>query len=245
MSRTSNAPLPKNKRMLHQLNRTTLGSVRELIFGLEDGMVSTLGVIVGIAAGTQSKAAVILSGCVVIAVEALSMAAGDYLSNKTEKELENKLISEERKEIAVSPEEEKREALAILKRRGYGATERFAVVRSLLKTRKRMLDFMVHNELGISHPNSHTSILVSTTVMGGAYIVGGSIALSSYLLLPLQFASVAAVSFVAVALFLLGAVKGRLLSVSWLRSGIEMMGVSLGAALVGHFVGWLARQFIV
>jgi len=61
--------------------------LREIIFGLEDGIVSTLGVLVGIAVGTSNKQFVILSGLVVIFVESLSMAAGTYLSNKSEMEL--------------------------------------------------------------------------------------------------------------------------------------------------------------
>lgn len=57
--------------------------LREIIFGLEDGTVSTLGVVVGIAAGTNDRYIVILSGLVVIFVESLSMAAGTFLSNKS------------------------------------------------------------------------------------------------------------------------------------------------------------------
>jgi predicted membrane protein (TIGR00267 family) len=63
-----------------------LESLREIVFGFEDGIVSTMGVIIGIASGTQNKFTVILAGLVVISVESLSMAAGIYLSNKTEEE---------------------------------------------------------------------------------------------------------------------------------------------------------------
>ena len=68
------------------MKRTNL-PVREIIFGLEDGIVSTLGVLVGIATGTNNKSLVILSGLVVIFVESLSMAAGTYLSNKSQQEI--------------------------------------------------------------------------------------------------------------------------------------------------------------
>lgn len=62
--------------------------VREIIFGLEDSIVSTLGVVVGIAAGTDKRYVVILSALVVVVVESLSMAAGTYLSNKSQMELD-------------------------------------------------------------------------------------------------------------------------------------------------------------
>jgi predicted membrane protein (TIGR00267 family) len=60
---------------------------REIIFGLEDGIVSTLGVVVGIAAGTDNRYLVILTALVLIIVESLSMAAGTYLSDKSELEI--------------------------------------------------------------------------------------------------------------------------------------------------------------
>ncbi len=60
---------------------------RDIIFGLEDSIVSTLGVVVGIAAGTGNRSVTILSAIVVIVVESLSMTAGSYLSNKSELEI--------------------------------------------------------------------------------------------------------------------------------------------------------------
>jgi len=65
----------------------TKASLREIIFGLEDGIVSTLGVIIGIAVGTNNRFVVLLSGLVIIFVESLSMAAGTYLSNKSQLQL--------------------------------------------------------------------------------------------------------------------------------------------------------------
>ncbi len=67
--------------------------VREVIFGLEDSLVSTLGVVIGIATGTQNRQLVILSAVVVIVVESLSMTAGTYLSNKSEMEVAHKSAS--------------------------------------------------------------------------------------------------------------------------------------------------------
>ena len=67
--------------------------LRHIVFGLEDGSVSTLGAVTGIAIGTQNAAVVLLSGLVIIAVEALSMGAGTYLSSKaTRKAYENTIV---------------------------------------------------------------------------------------------------------------------------------------------------------
>ena len=67
-----------------------VGSIREIVFGLEDSLVSTLGAVTGIAAGTDSSYIVMLSGLVLIAVESVSMAAGSYLSSEAAGEAERR-----------------------------------------------------------------------------------------------------------------------------------------------------------
>ncbi len=91
------------------MNRQTLTralslSIREIVFGLEDSFVSTLGAITGIAAGTDSSYIVILSGLVIIAVEATSMAAGSYLSSESAVGLERVLAGKHKRAAALLPE---------------------------------------------------------------------------------------------------------------------------------------------
>jgi len=69
--------------MMKKLYDFLSNSVREVVFGLEDSLVSTLGAVTGIAIGSQSEYVVILSGIVLIFAEATSMAAGSYLSSKS------------------------------------------------------------------------------------------------------------------------------------------------------------------
>ncbi len=78
----------------HTLRREIAESMREIVFGLEDAFVSTLGAVTGMAAGAQNTEIVILSGLVIISVEALSMSAGSYLSNKSANEAEDAVLRE-------------------------------------------------------------------------------------------------------------------------------------------------------
>jgi len=73
-----------------RIKSSTIESVREIVFGLEDSLVSTMGAVTGIAIGTGDQAVVILSGLVILAVEAISMAAGSFLSTKTAELAEDK-----------------------------------------------------------------------------------------------------------------------------------------------------------
>ena len=169
--------------------------LREIIFGLEDGTVSTLGVIVGIAAGTNNRFVVILSGLVVIFVESLSMAAGTYLSNKS------------------------------------SLQEHMAEDKNSLIAR-----FMHHH--GPAQP------IRESIFMGISYIVGGLFALISFFLLPPLAAIIPAITISFVFLFTVGFFKGKIVKVSPIRSGLEMLVVSASAAAVGFSVGKLASLFI-
>lgn len=84
--------------MKTSLNTQIAKSLREIVFGLEDGLVSTLGTLTGVAVGTQNASVVVLSGLVLVAVEATSMAAGSYLSSKTAQEAE-RVWSGEKKDV--------------------------------------------------------------------------------------------------------------------------------------------------
>lgn len=163
--------------------------LREIIFGLEDGTVSTLGVIIGIAAGTNNRAIVILSGLVVIFVESLSMAAGTYLSNKSKLE---------------------------------------AHIRD---DRHSFLPRFFHRHSLFKEP------LDESLSMGASYVLGGSIALLSFFLLPPFTAIFSAVIFSFAFLFIVGFFKGKIVEVNPLRSGLEMLTVSASAALIGFVVG--------
>lgn len=67
-------------------NNKNIALLRSLVFGLEDGLVSTTGTLIGIAVGSQDRKIILLSALVLIAVEASSMAAGEYLSEKSVEE---------------------------------------------------------------------------------------------------------------------------------------------------------------
>ena len=66
---------------IHHGNMAFISHVREIIFGMQDGMVSTLGALTGIAVGTNDYFTVILSGVVIIAVESISMSIGSFTSS--------------------------------------------------------------------------------------------------------------------------------------------------------------------
>ena len=96
--------IPHNPNYIHHTQgKISSALLREIVFGLEDGMVSTLGAVTGIATATGSQFSTLLSGLVVVSVESISMAVGSYLSNKSEKDTDNRKLFEEKDSIVSLP----------------------------------------------------------------------------------------------------------------------------------------------
>ena len=162
--------------------------MREIIFGLEDSFVSTLGTITGIAVVTQSTYIVILSGLVLLAAESSSMGAGSYLSSKTATQAR---ASTSQKQILARHE----------------------------------------------HP------LRAGIVMFIFYVMGGIVPLGPYFLFTIDTAIPISIVLTVLALFGLGIWSAEYTKRPRLRSGLEMAGISIGAALLGIIVGQLVHQF--
>ncbi len=219
-----------------------LDAIRELVFGLEDGLVSTMGAIAGIAAGTGNGGIVVLSGLVIIAVEALSMAAGSYLSNKSHREMLEKKIADEREEIETKPEEETEELRVMYRQRGFSPEEVEILVRRITQNKELWLEEMVSKELRIGardleEPKSRA------VVMGLSYVVGGAVPLIPYLFLPVAMALPTSVVATIAALYVIGFIKGGATGRSRWKSGGEMVLVASTAAIVAYLIGKVVGHF--
>lgn len=213
-----------------------LSSIREIVFGLEDSFVSTLGAVSGVAVGSGSKEIVLLTGCVIVAVEALSMAAGSYLSSKAADELYAERMRQDAARVLSERVSDKESLREFFHRKGFSADEVTVAVRAIGRERKLWLDELMRGEFKMS-PAATGSPLLAGIIMGIFYLAGGALVLIPYLLLPLTVALPVAVVMTSAALFILGAWKATLASVPPVRSGLEMMMVSLGAALLGMGIG--------
>lgn len=211
---------------------------------MEDGMVSTMGTITGIAAGTGNHFVIILSGLVIISVESISMAVGSYLSSKSEKEIDERKLQEERIELDQLPDEEKDELIGMYKKDGWPADLAVKMAETASKNKKLFLKEMAYRELKII-PEKLENPLANGISMGFSYIVGGIIPLLPYLL----FGSVGkslSISLIStlIGLFLLGALTTKYSKRTWWKAGLEMFLLASAAGGVGYLVGQLADRFL-
>ena len=222
----------------HGISSEVRSRLRDAVFGTQDGLISTLGALTGIAAGTHDPNAVVVAGFVIIVVESLSMSAGSYLSSKSQRQYLERLLREEEEEIARDPEGERQEIYEMYRVRGYTDPEIEIIARQLLSDKRLLLEDMAHKELGIC-PGSLEEPLGNAVVMGVSYGFGGLVPVVPYLLLPFHTAAGVSVTGTLVALFLFGGLKGRLVKQSWWRSGLEMLLIAGCAAVAGFLIGRL------
>ena len=218
--------------------------LRDGVFGMQDGLISTLGALTGIAAGTQNGEAVVVAGFVIIVVESLSMAAGSYLSSKSQRQYLERLLREEEDEIARDPEGERQEIWDMYRVRGYTDPEIEIIAKRLMSDKRLLLEDMAHKELGIS-PGALEEPLGNAFVMGTAYVLGGLVPVLPYLTLPMATAMPVSIVGTFLCLFCFGGLKGRLVKQSWWRSGLEMLLVAGVAAVAGFVIGRAVDRWVL
>jgi len=229
-----------NKDYIHHQKSKIANVLKEVVFGLEDGMVSTLGSIAGIAIGSGSKATVILAGTVIIAVESISMGIGSYLSNKSEEEMDQRKITEEMEELKQFPEEEKEELYNMYLKDGWSENLSKQMSEEASKNEKIFLKEMVLRELNI--PGEQESVSLKGGIyMFFAYIIGGMVPLSSYLFLPIKAAVIVSVITTLIGLFVLGMSTTKFTKQPLIKSGMRILimgGIALVAGLTaGLLIG--------
>jgi len=231
-----------NQTLIHNQKTGLLDSIKEVVFGLEDGMVSTLGAITGIAVGTHNHATVILSGLVIIAVESISMGVGVFLSDSSAKDLDNRKIKEEEFEITNYPDKEKAELKIFYQQDGW--PEQLAGQMSVVasQNRKLLLKEMMTRELKIfsTPPQS----LKKGLVMFAAYVLGGLIPLLPYFFIALPKAIYLSIGCALLGLFVLGAAIGKISLNFWLASALKMLILGGVALSVGLLMSQISQKFI-
>jgi len=230
-----------NKDYIHHQKSPITNVLREVIFGMEDGMVSTLGSITGIAIGSNNQSIVILAGIVIISVESISMGIGSYLSNRSQEEMEIRKIEEEKEELKNFPEEEKEQLYQIYLEDGWSDDLSKKMSEEASKKEELILKEMTTHELKISGDGESISIK-GGLFMFFAYVFGGAIPLFSYFILPIKNAIPLSIVVTLIGLFLLGMSTTKFTKQPLLKSGLRVLLMGGIALVVGLVAGVLLQQ---
>lgn len=209
--------------------------LREIVFGLNDGLVTTLVFIMVVSAAAPTHLILIVLGEVLAG--GISMALGGYLSARTAKEVLEKRIATERYEIKHEPEEERAELVTIYRNKGLSGSLLHRVVAQLTANEERWLQAMVHDELGVVE-EEQTNPWLQGLQIGLSFVFGGLIP-TVPLLLSLPQARWWSYGLTALTALILGAVKARYTHKGPVRAGLEFLVVVTVGTLAGVGLGLL------
>jgi vacuolar iron transporter family protein len=213
------------------------GTLRAVIFGVSDGLVSNLSLVMGVAgAAKDNPSFVLLAGIAGLLAGAFSMAAGEYISMQSQRELFERQIALERAEMEAMPEEEEAELAAAYRSKGFPPDEAASIAHRIFADPQTALDTLVREELGLD-PDELGSPIRASLGSFIAFALGASIPV-----LPYLFGGGQAVLFVSLAislvgLFVVGALVSLLTGRGLLFSGFRQLVIGLAAALVTYAIG--------
>ncbi len=209
--------------------------LREIVFGLNDGLVTTLVFIMAVSEVAPARLLPVVIGEVLAG--GISMALGGYLAARTTKQVLDKRIATERYEIEHEPEEERAELSAIYRNKGFSGPLLHRVVDHLTENQERWHRAMVHDELGVVE-DTHINPLLEGAQIGLSFVIGGFIP-AIPVIFSLPHVQWWAYWLTAITALVLGAIKSRYTHQSAIRAGLEFLAIVTIGTLAGVAVGLL------
>ena len=201
-----------------------LNSLRAAVLGANDGIVSTAGIVIGVAGATLDPFPILTAGIAGLTAGALSMAAGEYVSVSAQRDTEKALLETERRELAEMPDEEMAELAGMYERKGLDADLARQVVEQLHA--RDALAAHAETELGIN-PNALANPWVAAVASAASFAIGSILPLLAIVFAPADAKIPVTVAAVVAALILTGYLSAR------------VGGTPIGRAIARNVIGGL------
>jgi VIT1/CCC1 family predicted Fe2+/Mn2+ transporter len=214
------------------------GALRAGIFGVNDGLVSNLALVMGVTGASADRRLILLTGVAGLLAGAFSMGAGEYISVTSQRELFQRELALEAEEIEAMPEEEANELALIYRAKGVGREEAEAMAARIMRDRPTALDTMAREELGLNPDElgSPWGVAVSSFA---SFAAGAVIPVLPWLVASGTAAFVASIALSVLALFLVGAGISLLTGRPVIQSGARQLLVGGLAAAATFGIGRL------
>lgn len=216
----------------------TGGNLRAAVFGVNDGLISNASLILGIAGATSDNALILLSGAAGLIAGAFSMAAGEYVSVRSQREMFEYQIGLEKEELEQYPEEEAEELALIYEARGLPREEAVRLANTLTADPEKALETLAREELGLN-PEDLGSPWGAALFSFSSFAVGAVIPLLPFLLASGTASLVVAIVLTAITLFAVGATLSLFTGRGAAYSGARMLAIGAAAGGVTYVIGKL------
>lgn len=216
-------------------------ALRAAVLGANDGLVSNLSLVMGVAGANLSGQSILVTGLAGLLAGATSMALGEWISVQSSRELYQKQIETEREEIDQMPDEEIEELKLIYQARGLEEQDARRIAVQIMSNKTTALDALVRDELGVNPEELGGSAWEAAITSFLLFAVGAAIPVSPFFALQGTAAVLTSLAVSSVGLFALGAAITLFTGKPVFFSGIRMVLISLAAAAVtfavGHLIG--------
>jgi len=225
----------------HRSDRS--GALRAGVFGVSDGLVSNTALVMGFAGSGTSRTVTLLAGIAGLLAGSFSMAAGEYISMSSQREMYEREISLEQAELEEKPEEEHAELVLIYRAKGLSKPEAEQLADRIMADRSVALDTLAREELGLD-PDELGSPWGAAFSSLFAFAIGAFVVIIPYLAGSGKAALLTAIVLAVAALFGVGASIGALNGRGVLRSGLRQVIAGVIAAAVTFGVGHLIAAHV-
>jgi VIT1/CCC1 family predicted Fe2+/Mn2+ transporter len=219
--------------------------LRDLVYGAVDGTVTTFAVVSGVAGAQLAPRIVVVMGLANVVADGFSMAIGNFLATRAERQLTQRARRMEEQHVDRVPTGEREEVRQIYAGKGFAGDDLERAVTVITSDRRRWVETMLREELGLSTEGPSPARAAVATF--AAFIVAGFVPLLPFIaefvhgpgrFEPFRFS----VAMTALAFFAIGMLKSRFVEQPWYRGGLEVLGVGGGAAMLSYGVGLLMKN---
>jgi VIT1/CCC1 family predicted Fe2+/Mn2+ transporter len=220
-------------------HRTGGNALRAAVLGANDGLVSNLSLVMGVAGAAFSERTVLVTGLAGLLAGACSMAMGEWLSVTSARELFETQIATEADELRESPEEEKQELILIYEAKGLPKAQARALAERIIADPSTALDTLAREELGIDPDELGGSAWVAAGTSLLLFATGAIFPVLPFFFLTGSTAVVTSLGVSALVMFLIGAGTTLFTGRGMVFSGLRQVAIGLGAAAVTFGLGRL------
>jgi vacuolar iron transporter family protein len=213
-------------------------SLRDLMLGINDGLVASFAVTSGVAGAFNTARIVIMAGVAEMLGGSVSMGLAAFVSARAQMEFYLSEFEREHEEIERWPEREREEIRTIYQQKGFAGALLEQIVAHITADPERWSSVMMREELGLNKEALDSPVRSGLTV-GLSYLCGALIPVVPYLLVAPPWGIVVSAIATSIALFAAGAAKTMIIDRSWWRSGLESLAIGIAAATVTYGAGTL------
>lgn len=219
--------------------------LRAGVLGVNDGLVSNLSLVMGVAGAGLEARAILITGLAGLLAGALAMAMGEWLSVQSARELHTRQLQIEKQHLTLIPQLEHKEFVEMYEAKGLSQDLAQQVAAQLMKNPDRALDTMAREELGINPDDLGGSAWQAAGASGVLFTVGAIVPVAPFIFLSGMVAVISSLVASGVALLIVGAVISRLTGRGALFSAIRQLLFGMAAAGLTFGIGKLLRVSLI